>query len=87
MSHIIEYNKKGFLLPDSIRSCASFHAKIYPDTGEYIFRVHDCNTGIRLRGNLNNPEEVKEAHEKLIALSGAASDFAMFIKNHYLQNS
>jgi hypothetical protein len=78
----VEYNKKGFLLPDSIRSCASFHAKILP-TGEYMFRVHDCVSGIRLRGDLNNPDEVKEAVQKLESLANAAADFAHFIYSNY----
>jgi hypothetical protein len=81
MTHV-EYNKKGFFLPDSIRSCASFHAKILP-TGEYMFRVHDCVSGIRLRGDLNNPDEVKEAVQKLESLANAAADFAHFIYSNY----
>jgi hypothetical protein len=80
------YNKKGFLLPDSIRSCASFHAKILP-SGEYMFRIHDCITGIRLRGDLNNPDEAKEAKEKLMNLAKASLSFAMFIDENYLINN
>ena len=77
------YNKKGFLLPDSIRSMAAFHAKIMDD-GEYMFRLHDCIGGIRLRGNANNPEEAKEAIEKLRCLAGSANEFADFFEKHYL---
>lgn len=76
------YNKKGFLLPDSIRSASIYHAKIMPD-GRYMFRIHDCNSGIRLVGDLNNPEEVNEAVEKLEALEKAANEFRVFIKNHF----
>jgi hypothetical protein len=49
------YNDKAFLLPDSINSCASYHAKVFED-GKYIFRIHDCLTGIRLTGDLNTPK-------------------------------
>ena len=79
---IKQYNKKAFLLPDSIRSMAAYHAKIMPD-GKYLFRIHDCITGIRLNGDLNNPEEVPEAVDKLNRLSLAAKDFANFIYNNY----
>ena len=81
-----EYNEKGFLLPESIRSCASFHAKILP-TGEYLFRIHDCITGIRLRGDLNNPEECEEAYYKLMKLSKETEDFANFIRDKYLKET
>ena len=78
------YNEKGFLAPESIRSCASFHAKILP-TGEYMFRIHDCITGIRLRGDLNNIDEAKEAYYKLMKLSKETEDFANFIEDNYLK--
>lgn len=77
----IDYNKKGFLLPDSLRSCASYHAKIMPN-GEYYFRIHDCIGGIRLRGDLNNPEEIEEAVIKLRTLADAALKFADFINRN-----
>ena len=78
-----DYNKKAFLLPDSLQSCSSYHAKIM-STGEYFFRIHDCITGIRLRGDLNDPQQRIEAVEKLKALSSAANDFAEFLETNYL---
>lgn len=75
------YNSKGFLLPDSIRSCAMYHAKVMP-SGEYFFRVHDCITGVRLRGDLTSPEERAEAIYKLRSLAAAASEMARFIENN-----
>ncbi len=84
MCKIISYNKKGFLVPDSIRSTACYHAKILP-TGEYMFRIHDCITGIRLRGDITDPQEVPEAVEKLRRLAAAASEFADFIEANYPQ--
>ncbi len=80
--NIVTYNKKAFLLPDSIRSMAAFHAKIMPD-GLYMFRVHDCLTGIRLIGNVTNPEEATEAVAKLRSLAQAAVEFADFIDHNY----
>ena len=74
------YNKKGFLVPDSIYSMASFHAKIYPD-GQYRFRIHDCNNSIRLIGKLDSIESIDEAIEKLDTLQSAVMDF----KSHLLQ--
>lgn len=80
------YNKKGFLAPESIRSCADYHAKILPDL-RAIFRVHDCNTGIRVWNDLNNPEEVQEMINKLRVLGTAALSFANFIEDNYLNFS
>jgi hypothetical protein len=76
------YNKKGFLVDDSILSMASYHAKLFPD-GTYMFRIHDCNGGIRLRGDLNNEKEVKEAIEKLRVLEDALRSFRAHIERHY----
>lgn len=83
---IKEYNQKDFLLPESIRSCASYHAKILP-SGEYLFRIHDCINGIRLRGDLNDPKQIAEAVEKLRSLSEAATKFADFIQQEYATKS
>jgi len=80
---IKNYNEKGFLLPESINSCASFHAKIMP-TGEYMFRIHDCINGVRLRGDLNIEPQIHEAVEKLNNLAVAATNFAEFIKSNYI---
>jgi hypothetical protein len=80
---IKEYNKKDFLLPNSIRSMAAYHAKIMPD-GKYLFRIHDCITGIRLNGDLNDQQDVKEAVDKLNRLSLACNSFAKFIYENYL---
>ena len=79
------YNKKEFLLPDSINSCASFHAKIYED-GRYVVRIHDCITGIRLKGDLNTEQGVKDAIEKLQTLARGLEKCAYFIQENYLNN-
>jgi hypothetical protein len=79
---IKQYNKKGFLLPESIKSMAAYHAKIMPD-GKYMFCIHDCVTGVRLLGDLNDDADVREAVDKLNRLSLAAKDFANFIYNNY----
>lgn len=49
-----------------------------------MFRLHDCITGVRLRGDITDPQEVPEAVEKLRRLSVAASEFADFIETNYL---
>lgn len=79
-----EYNKKAFLLPDSKRSVSIDHANIM-DGGLYVFCVYDCITGILLYRDLTNPEEVKEAVEKLRCLSQAATDFADFIEANFVE--
>lgn len=78
-----KYNKKGFLVPDSIRTMAAYHAKIM-DTGEYMFRIHDCNGGIRLRGDVFDRDQAVEAVEKFRALSSASERFADFIDHFYV---
>ena len=78
-----EYNKKAFLLPESIHSCACYHAKIFED-GKYIFRIHDCLTGIRLRGDLNDETQLIESVEKFRVLAKAATEFSTFIEDNYL---
>ncbi|GAB6010820.1 hypothetical protein [Viscerimonas tarda] len=82
---IKQYNKKGFLLPDSARSMASYHAKIDSDN-KMKLTIHDCNGSIRLWNDLNNSEEINEAVDKLNRLSLAAKDFANFIYNNYQMN-
>ncbi|MDX9703904.1 MAG: hypothetical protein RBU23_12810 [Candidatus Auribacterota bacterium] len=74
------YNKKGFLLPDSIRSMAAYHAKLF-ENGEYMFRIHDCITGIRLRGVLETEEDYDEAIGKIETLMLACCDFARHLRN------
>ena len=74
-----EYNKKAFLLPNSIRSMAAYHAKLYP-TGRYVFHIHDCHTGIRLTGQLDSREDFVEACEKAKALAAGLVRFSMHIE-------
>lgn len=76
----IPYNKKAFLLPDSINSAAMYHAKIFPD-GRYIFRIHDCITGIRLTGELSEEQDFKDAVEKSRQLAKALFDFSAHVEN------
>lgn len=73
------YNKKAFLLPDSINSAAMYHAKIFPD-GRYIFRIHDCLTGIRLTGDLNEEQDFKDAFDKATELAFALFEFAVYVE-------
>lgn len=79
---IVTYNEKGFLLPNSIKSMAAYHAKIMVD-GKYLFRLHDCLGGIRLQGDLTDPGDVPEAIDKLRSLAKAANDFANHIEKNY----
>ena len=72
------YNKKAFLLPDSIHSAAMYHAKLFPD-GKYVFRIHDCLGGIRIIGELKEESDYTDAINKLQALSDAAQEFAFHI--------
>lgn len=72
------YNKKGFLLPDSIHSMAAYHAKLFPE-GKYVFRIHDCLGGVRLTGDLKDESDYDDAAGKLLALAKACNEFALHI--------
>lgn len=76
------YNQKAFLLPDCIRSMAAYHGKVKQD-GVAVFRIHDCETGIRLWNDLTDPEEVPEFIAKLRTLAAGANEFADFIEKNY----
>lgn len=82
---IQKYNRKGFLLPDSIHSMAAYHAKLFDD-GKYIFRVHDCITGIRLTGQLETENDYDDAIMKLRELATAALMFSDHIQKQKFIN-
>ena len=76
------YNEKNFLLPDSCRSMASYHAKVMED-GIMKLTIHDCKNSIQLHNNLNNPDEVNEAIMKLEELATGISYLRLFIQENY----
>ena len=80
------YNEKNFLLPDSPRSMASYHAKVMED-GIMKLTIHDCKGSIQLHNNLNNPEEIQEDVEKLNALQEGINELRNFIIDQYLYKS
>lgn len=77
------YNEKNFLLPDSPRSMASYHAKVMDD-GIMKLTIHDCKGSIQLHNDLNDPEQVTEAIEKLDALAAGVVELQNFITQNYL---
>jgi hypothetical protein len=79
------YNRKGFLLPDSIHSMAAYHAKIYED-GTYRFRIHDCLTSIRLIGKLETEQDFNEAIQKCDNLAQALTEFAFYVETIKLEH-
>lgn len=82
-----EYNKKGFLLPESILSMAAFHAKVYPaPRAEYQLRLSDCNQTIRLWGKLEKKEDFLEAFEKLDNLIKAVCFLQAELASQYAKN-
>lgn len=78
---MIIYNKKEFLLPDSPESMSCYHAKIQYNVMNLT--IHDCNTSIRLKNDLNDPAEVLEAIRKLGVLAGAIIELQDFIYQNY----
>lgn len=77
------YNKKNFLLPESHRSMSCYHAKVMED-GIMKLTIHDCKRSIQLKNDLNIPEELNEAIDKLNNLATGILDFVQFIEKEYL---
>lgn len=77
------YNEKNFLLPDSPRSMASYHAKVMEDSVMKL-TIHDCKGCIQLHNDLNDPEQVTEAIAKLDSLASGIIELQNFITQNYL---
>ncbi|MBF0651684.1 hypothetical protein IR083_22965 [Dysgonomonas sp. GY75] len=77
------YNEKNFLLPDSPRSMACYHAKVMED-GIMKLTIHDCKGSIQLHNDLNDPEQVTEAINKLYSLASGIVELQDFITQEYL---
>jgi len=65
-------NKKTFLAPNSIKSMAAVHIKIYDneDRQEYQMRISDCKNSIKLWGGLGK-DDLKEGIEKMNSIMSA----------------
>lgn len=88
MKHGMEkptHNEKNFLLPDSPRSMASYHAKVMED-GIMKLTIHDCKGSIQLHNDLNDPEQVIEALKKLNSLATGVVELQNFITQNYYYN-
>ena len=77
------YNKKNFLLPESHRSMSCYHAKVMED-GIMKLTIHDCKRSIQLKNDLNIPDELNEAIDKLNHLATGILDLVQFIEKEYL---
>jgi len=73
------FNEKNFLLPDSFRSMSCYHAKVMED-GIMKLTIHDCKHSIQFKNDLNNPEELTEAIEKLSNLVQGINNLIEHIK-------
>lgn len=76
------HNEKNFLLPDSPRSMASYHAKVMED-GIMKLTIHDCKGSIQLHNDLNDPGQVIEALKKLNSLATGVVELQNFITQNY----
>ena len=76
------YNSKKFLLPESHRSMSCYHAKVMED-GILKLTIHDCKRSIQLKNDLNNPEEISEAIEKLRNLADGVNALLEFVRENY----
>ncbi|MEI6753409.1 MAG: hypothetical protein WCK78_09585 [Paludibacter sp.] len=76
------YNSKKFLLPESHRSMSCYHAKLMED-GILKLTIHDCKHSVQFKNDLNNPEEIREAIEKLRNLADGVNSLLEFIRENY----
>jgi hypothetical protein len=76
------YNKKSFLLPESHRSMSCYHAKVM-EGGIRKRTIHDCKRSIQLKNNMNDPDEIKEAIEKLNSLASGIIELREFIQSNF----
>lgn len=76
------YNKKNFLLPESHRTMSCYHAKVMED-GIMKLTIHDCKRSIQFKNNLNDPEEVREAIEKLYNLAEGITKLKEYIQEAF----
>lgn len=76
------YNKKAFLLPNSPRSMACFHAKVMDDNIMKL-TIHDCKGSIQLHNDLNDPEQAAEAVQKLKTLAIGIMDLQTYITQNF----
>lgn len=74
-------NKKIFLAPNSIKSMAAAHAKIYQDKKEYVLRVSDCHNSIKLWGKTDTEEGINEGIEKLENLINLAAELKQVLED------
>lgn len=79
------YNVKKFLVENSHRSMACYHAKVMDD-GIMKLTIHDCKGSIQLHNNLDNEDEVHEAIEKLETLGRGIFDLQLYIARSYLKS-
>jgi hypothetical protein len=80
------YNTKRFLSQESHRTMSCYHAKVMSD-GIMKVTIHDCKRSIQFRNDLNNPEEVTEAIEKLTNMASGLNSVIEFIKENYQEVS
>jgi len=76
------FNEKNFLLPESHRSMACYHTKVMED-GIMKLTIHDCKHSIQFKNDLNNPEEITEAIEKLRNLAEGVNSLLTFVRENY----
>jgi hypothetical protein len=76
------YNSKKFLHPESERTMACYHAKV-TEEGIMKLTIHDCKGSIQLHNDLNDPEQIAEALNKLGTLLQGIYYLQNFIANNY----
>jgi hypothetical protein len=76
------YNSKKFLHPESERTMACYHAKV-TEEGIMKLTIHDCKGSIQLHNDLNDPEQIAEALNKLAELELGIYDLRNYIAQNF----
>ena len=76
------HNIKKFLVPESSRSMATFHAKVMEDSVMKL-TIHDCRNSVQLWNDLKEPEQIKEAIDKLEVLGLGIFELRQYIIDNY----
>lgn len=76
------YNVKKFLVPDSPRTMACYHAKV-SDDGMMKLTIHDCKGSVQLWNDLTEKEQMEEAIIKLRELEIGIGLLIVHIQENY----
>ena len=79
------YNEKKFLDDDNPKSSSIYSVRIDEGNRNWWFRIHDCNDGVLLHGDLNNEQEYLEGIKRLTTLRDGLINFIEHLKSESIE--